>query len=140
MLWPRSGEPRRRFVVDFVTGRIAVMSSCPASSLCHSLPMRSHKFAFRWFMLTHLGRSEALSIGTLPDARVPAHDHRRHRVRLVQRRFEGMPLRRSCNVIDDAVPFSLYLDDVHGSPADRKHLTHLPSSRNRFAGSLPTES
>ena len=26
--------------------------------------------------------------------------------------------------IDDAVPFSLYLDDVHGSPAHRKHLTH----------------
>ena len=26
--------------------------------------------------------------------------------------------------LEDAVPFSLYFDDVHGSPAHRKHLTH----------------
>jgi hypothetical protein len=26
--------------------------------------------------------------------------------------------------IDGAVPFELYLDDVHGSPPHRKHLTH----------------
>ena len=46
-------------------------------------------------------------------------------LRPIQLRFEGVPtaseLRRT---IDDAVPFDLYLDDVHGSPAHRKHLTH----------------
>jgi hypothetical protein len=26
--------------------------------------------------------------------------------------------------IDDAVPFSLYLDDTHGSPEHRQHLTY----------------
>jgi hypothetical protein len=46
-------------------------------------------------------------------------------VRPVQLRFKRIPaapeLKRA---IDDAVPFDLYLDDVHGSPAHRKHLTH----------------
>ena len=46
-------------------------------------------------------------------------------LRPIQLRFDAVPeageLKRA---IDDAVPFSMYLDDVHGSPAHRKHLTH----------------
>ena len=46
-------------------------------------------------------------------------------LRPVQLRFDKMPAARELNrAIDDAVPFSMYLDDVHGSPAHRKHLTH----------------
>ena len=46
-------------------------------------------------------------------------------LRPVQLRFEGLPAAEELKrAIDDAVPFSLYLDDVHGSPAHRKHLTH----------------
>ena len=83
-------------------------------------------FAFRRFTLTHLGRSEALLIGT----RCPEHGEflltiTAATLRPVQLRFEGVPaadeLKRA---IDDAVPFGLYLDDAHGSPAHRKHLTH----------------
>jgi CO/xanthine dehydrogenase FAD-binding subunit len=127
-LWPRSGEPRRVSVVDFVTdnhrnvlapGELLRSISLPAHALCK-------RFAFRRFTLTHLGRSEALLIGT----RCPAHGEflltiTAATLRPVQLRFGAMPaaeeLRRA---IDDAVPFSLYLDDVHGSPAHRKHLTH----------------
>ena len=46
-------------------------------------------------------------------------------VRPIQLSFNDIPdadgLKRA---IDDAVPFSLYLDDVHGSPEHRKHLTY----------------
>jgi hypothetical protein len=46
-------------------------------------------------------------------------------VRPVQLRFEAVPAAEALKrAIDDAVPFLLYLDDAHGSPAHRKHLTH----------------
>jgi CO/xanthine dehydrogenase FAD-binding subunit len=127
-LWPRSGEPRQVSVVDFVTGDHRNVLA--PGELMRSIFLPAHelqkKFAFRRFTLTHLGRSEVLEIGT----RCPEHGEflltiTAATVRPVQLRFEGMPpaaeLKRA---IDDAVPFSLYLDDVHGSPAHRKHLTH----------------
>jgi hypothetical protein len=46
-------------------------------------------------------------------------------VRPVQLCFEGVPAAEELKrAIDDAVPFDLYLDDVHGSPAHRIHLTY----------------
>src|SRR4029077_12873611 len=75
---------------------------------------------------THLGRSEALLIGT----RCPVHGEflltiTASTVRPVQLHFEGMPAAEELKrATDDAVPFSMYLDDVHGSPAHSKHLTH----------------
>jgi CO/xanthine dehydrogenase FAD-binding subunit len=127
-LWPRSGEPRRVSVADFVTGNH--QNVLAPGELMRSIFLPAHalrkKFAFRRFTLTHLGRSEALLIGT----RCPVRGEllltiTAATVRPVQLRFEGMlaaaELKRA---IDDAVPFSMYLDDVHGSPAHRKHLTH----------------
>jgi CO/xanthine dehydrogenase FAD-binding subunit len=127
-LWPRGGDPRRVPVVDFVTGNHRNVLA--PGELLRSIFLPAHalrkKFAFRRFTLTHLGRSEALLIGTS----CPAHGEflltiTAATLRPVQLRFEATPaaeeLRRA---IDDAVPFSLYLDDVHGSPAHRKHLTH----------------
>ena len=83
-------------------------------------------YAFRRFTLTHLGRSEALIIGTRSAEEgkflltITAAT-----VRPFQLPFPAVPsadeLKRA---IDDTVPFSLYLDDVHGSPAHRKHLTY----------------
>jgi CO/xanthine dehydrogenase FAD-binding subunit len=127
-LWPRTGEPRRLPVVDFVTGNH--QNVLAPGELLRSIFLPAHAlrkpFAFRRFTLTHLGRSEALLIGT----RCPAHGEflltiTAATLRPVQLRFEDVPaaadLRRA---IDDAVPSSLYLDDVHGSPAHRKHLTY----------------
>jgi CO/xanthine dehydrogenase FAD-binding subunit len=127
-LWPRGGEPRQVPVVDFVTGNH--QNVLAPGELLRSIFLPAHalrsKFAFRRFSLTHLGRSEVLLIGT----RCGEHGTllltiTAATLRPVQLRFDGVPptaqLRRA---IDAAVPFDLYLDDVHGSPAHRKHLTH----------------
>ncbi len=128
MLWPRRGEPRQVPVVDFVTGNH--QNVLAPGELLRSIFLPAHalrkKFAFRRFTLTHLGRSEALLIGT----RCPEHGAfvltiTAATLRPIQLRFEGVPaaaeLRRA---IEDVVPFGMYLDDVHGSPAHRKHLAH----------------
>jgi CO/xanthine dehydrogenase FAD-binding subunit len=127
-LWPRSGKPRQVPVVDFVTGDH--QNFLAPGELMRSIFLPAHelqkKFAFRRFTLTHLGRSEVLQIGT----RCPKHGEflltiTAATVRPVQLRFESMPTAEELKrAIDDAVPFGLYLDDVHGSPAHRKHLTH----------------
>lgn len=127
-LWPQGGEPRRVAVVDFVTGNH--QNVLAPGELMRSIFLPAHAlrkpFAFRRFTLTHLGRSEALLIGT----RCPATGEFRLTItaatlRPMQLRLQGEPTREDLKrAIDDAVPYSLYLDDVHGSPAHRKHLTH----------------
>jgi len=127
-IWPRSGEPRRVSVVDFVTGNhrnVLAPGELMRSIFLPADALRK-KFAFRRFTLTHLGRSEVLLIGT----RCPVKDRflltiTAATLRPVQLRFQGMPAAEDLKrAIDDAIPFSLYLDDAHGSPAHRKHLTH----------------
>jgi CO/xanthine dehydrogenase FAD-binding subunit len=127
-LWPRSGEPRYLTVVDFVTGNH--QNVLAPGELMRSILLPVHalrkKFAFRRFTLTHLGRSEVLLVGT----RCPDHGEflltiTAATVRPVQLRFEHVPATEELKrAIDDAVPFGLYLDDVYGSPAHRKHLTY----------------
>ncbi len=134
-LWPRCGEPRRVSVVDFVTGNH--QNVLAPGELMRSISLSAHAlrkyFAFRRFTLTHLGRSEALLIGT----RCPMHGEflltiTAATVLPIQLRFERMPAADELeHAIDDAVPFSLYLDDVHGSPAHRKHLTRYFAAQIR---------
>jgi CO/xanthine dehydrogenase FAD-binding subunit len=136
-LWPRGGEPRRVPVVDFVTGNH--QNVLAPGELMRSVFLPAHalrkKFAFRRFTLTHLGRSEALLVGT----RCPAQGRflltiTAATVRPVQLCFDRVPAAEELQrAIDDAVPFGTYLDDVHGSPAHRKHLTHY------FAGQIRSE-
>lgn len=127
-LWPRKGGPRTAPVVDFVTGDHENILG--PGDLLRSIFLPVHalrkRHAFRRFTLTHLGRSEALLVGTL----CPEHGEflltiTAATLRPIQLRFERVPpadeLKRA---IDDAAPFSMYLDDAHGSPAHRKHLTH----------------
>jgi CO/xanthine dehydrogenase FAD-binding subunit len=127
-LWPRDGEPRRVPVVDFVTGDHANVLAPGELLRSVFLPARALRkaFAFRRFTLTHLGRSEALVIGTrCPERGAFLLTITAATLRPVQLRFEAVPgaaeLRRA---IDDAVPPDLYLDDAHGSPAHRRHLSH----------------
>jgi CO/xanthine dehydrogenase FAD-binding subunit len=127
-LWPRGGKPREAAAVDFVTGNHTNILAPGELLRSIRLPASALKkaYAFRRFTLTHLGRSEVLIIGTNGPGKgdflltVTAAT-----VRPMQLSFNGIPdadeLKRA---IDDAVPFSLYLDDVHGSPAHRKHLTY----------------
>jgi CO/xanthine dehydrogenase FAD-binding subunit len=127
-LWPRSGPPRQVPVIDFVTGNH--QNVLAPGELLRSIFLPVHalrkKFAFRRFTLTHLGRSEAIVIGMFS----PKHGEfvlniSAATVRSVQLSFKALPRAEELKrAIDDAVPFSLYLDDVHGSPPHRKQLTH----------------
>ncbi|MGO9108269.1 MAG: FAD binding domain-containing protein [Thermoguttaceae bacterium] len=127
-LWPRGGELRRVPAVDFVTGNhqnVLGPGELLRSIFLPVVALRK-RFAFRRFTLTHLGRSEVLLIGTRGSARgeflltITAAT-----LRPVQLRFEAMPAAAELKrMIDDAVPLAMYLDDVHGSPPHRKHLTY----------------
>jgi CO/xanthine dehydrogenase FAD-binding subunit len=127
-LWPRHRQPRQLPVVDFVTGNHENVLT--PGELLRSIFLPAHalrkKFAFRRFTLTHLGRSEVLLIGT----RGPDHGEFRltitaATVRPVQLCFKELPTEEELKrAIDDDLPLSMYLDDVHGSPSHRKHLTH----------------
>jgi CO/xanthine dehydrogenase FAD-binding subunit len=127
-LWPRQGPPREVAAIDFVTGNNTNVLApgellrsirIPASAL-------SKRFAFRRASLTRFGRSAALLIGTRDDgagdllltitAATP---------RPVQLRFQHIPsaetLRRA---LDERIPDDGYFDDVHGTPAYKRHLTY----------------
>jgi len=136
-LWPRGGTPREVAAVDFVTGNHENVLGPGELLRSIHLPAEalSRAFAFRRASLTHLGRSAVLLIGTRSAATnavlltVSAAT-----ARPVQLRFDGLPsapeLRRA---LDAAIPDSLYFDDVHGSPAYRRHLTRY------FAEQVRTE-
>jgi CO/xanthine dehydrogenase FAD-binding subunit len=136
-LWPRGGQPRQVPVVDFVTGNH--QNVLAPGELLRSIFLPAHalgkRFAFRRFTLTHLGRSEVLLIGT----RCTAHGEfvltiTAATLRPIQLTFERMPAAAELKrAIDNAAPPDMYLDDVHGSPAHRKHMTHY------FAGQICSE-
>ena len=98
-------------------------ASCCAASTFPSAAL-AKSFAFRRSELTHLGRSRVLLIGTRAKPgggltlTVTAAT-----MRPVQLAFDGSPARPTLrDAIDAAIPENLYLDDVHGSPAHRRHL------------------
>jgi CO/xanthine dehydrogenase FAD-binding subunit len=127
-LWPRHGEPRQVPVVDFVTGNH--QNVLAPGELLRSVFLPAHAlrrpFAFRRFTLTHLGRSEVLLIGTrCPERGAFVLTITAATLRPIQLRFAGVPAAADLKrAIDDAVPAGMYLDDPHGSPAHRKHLTY----------------
>ena len=127
-LWPRNGKPREVPVVEFVTGNHTNVLAPGELLRSIHLPATALKktFAFRRFTLTHLGRSEVLLIGTrCREKQTFLLTITAATLRPVQLRFESAASPREVRkAIDDAVPFELYLDDTHGSPAHRQHLTY----------------
>jgi CO/xanthine dehydrogenase FAD-binding subunit len=127
-LWPCNGKPREAPVVEFVTGNHTNVLAPGELLRSIHLPVTALKktFAFRRFTLTHLGRSEVLLIGTRsPEQQSLLLTITAATLRPVQIRFEsGASPREVKEAIDDAVPFDLYLDDAHGSPAHRQRLTY----------------
>jgi CO/xanthine dehydrogenase FAD-binding subunit len=127
-VWPRHSGPRQIPVVDFVTGNH--QNVLAPGELLRSVSLPAHalrkKIAFCRFTLTHLGRSEALLIGT----RCPEHGEFVLTItaatqRPIQLRFENVPAAAGLKrALDDAVLSGMYLDDAHGSPAHRKKLTY----------------
>jgi CO/xanthine dehydrogenase FAD-binding subunit len=126
-IWQRDGGEHNVGVVDFVTGvnenilepgDLLRSIELPASAL--------HKqTSFRRMSLTHMGRSSVLLIGTLcPREGNFALTITAATVRPVRIEFPQVPAAdqlqsRLRELISDA----LYFDDVHGTPAYRKHLT-----------------
>jgi len=134
-LWPRSGKPREVPMIEFVTGnRANVLAPGELLRSIH-LPATALKknFAFRRFTLTHLGRSEVLLIGTrCPEQGTFLLTITAATLRPVQIQFKNIPTAEDLKeAIDDAVPPDLYLDDPHGSPAHRRHLTYYYSEQIR---------
>ena len=127
-LWPRGGAPRQVAAADFVTGNN--QNVLRPGELLRSIHLPAEAlgktFAFRRASLTHLGRSAVLLIGT--------RSHRTGAVLLtvtaatahpVQLRFPRPPLADELRLaLDAGIPDALYFDDVHGSPAYRRHLTY----------------
>ena len=126
-LWPRDAPPRDVTAVDFVTGNHA--NVLRPGELLRSIKIPAaalaKRFAFRRSSLTQLGRSAALVIGTQDRAKrellitITASTPRP-----VQLSFGQMPsaidMRRA---IDAQILADGYFDDVHGSPAYKRHIT-----------------
>jgi hypothetical protein len=115
-------------MIEFVTGNHANVLAPGELLRSIHLPAAALKktFAFRRFTLTHLGRSEALLIGTrCPESGVMLLTITASTLRPVQLRFEKTPSGEAVrSAIDVAASIDDYLADTHGSPAHRQHLTY----------------
>ena len=126
-LWPRDGAPREVLAANFVTGNHANVLAPGELLRSIRLPAEalSKRFAFRRSSLTHLGRSAVLLIGTRAQAGDLILTISAATAHPVQLRFNGNPTEAELrHAIDAGVPDALWFDDVHGSPAHRKHLTY----------------
>jgi hypothetical protein len=76
--------------------------------------------------MTQEGRSTALLIGTLcPDRGDFALSVTAATIRPIRLEFPGLPDQQQLQgAIHDVIPADRYLDDVHGTPAYRQHLTY----------------
>ncbi|TQS40829.1 FAD binding domain-containing protein [Cryptosporangium phraense] len=117
------GGRRRVAVTDFVTGdgttdlrdgEFLRSVFLPSAAL-------SGRTAFRQGSLHPLGRSAALVVGRI-DSEALILTITASTTRPVQLRFAHLP---SADEVRAAIPDDLWLDDVHGRPAWRRHLTHL---------------
>jgi CO/xanthine dehydrogenase FAD-binding subunit len=124
-LWPRDAAPRSVEAKDFITGVHANVLG--AGELLRAIRIPAHvmqkRYAFRRASLTHLGRSSVLLVGTI-GADELLLTVTAATIRPVQLRFDRLLSETALrDAIDAAIPMELYLDDVHGSPAHRRHLT-----------------
>jgi CO/xanthine dehydrogenase FAD-binding subunit len=126
-IWPRSGGERRVPVVDFVTGNnqnvlgpgdLLRSIELPASAL-------RKRASFRRMSLTKEGRSTALLIGTRdPVTGSWALTVTAATLRPVRLAFASAATTEQVQArLREAIPDTQYLDDPHGTPAYRKHLT-----------------
>jgi CO/xanthine dehydrogenase FAD-binding subunit len=122
------GAERGVAVTDFVTGDhrnvlgqgdLLVAIELPRSAL-------RKRTSFRRMSLTKLGRSSVLLIGTIdPADGIFLLTITASTVRPIQLRFGTPPDRKELDErLRAAIPDAVYHNDVHGSSAYRKHLTH----------------
>jgi CO/xanthine dehydrogenase FAD-binding subunit len=129
VIWDRDGGERRVPVEQFVTG-VQQNVLAPGDLLrAIELPLAvlRARTSFRQISLSRLGRSAVLLIGT----RVPGEDSfmltvTAATVRPLRLEFAALPSESELRArLTAAIPDPLYVDDVHGTPAYRKHMTYL---------------
>ena len=121
------GASRTVPVADFVTGdgknclapgELLRSVHLPASAL-------SSRVAFRRLSLSNLGRSGVLLIGRLDGGSALVLTVTAATKRPVQLRFRQLPEAPGlAAALEDAIPDSLYHDDIHGLPAWRRDMTY----------------
>jgi len=127
-------------VVDFVTGNnrnilrpgdLLRSITLPASAL-------RKRAAMRRFSMTNLGRSSIFLIATLcPETGGFVLTVTASTFRPVQIRFASLPSHEALTLaLLEAIPDDQYFNDVHGTPAYRKHMTHYYAAqlRDELAG------
>ncbi len=126
-IWQREGAERRVRVVDFVTG--VNRNALGPGDLLRSIDLPAYALrrqtSLRRMSLTHLGRSSVLLIGTLcPREGSMALTITAATARPVRIEFPGVPAADEVrSKLREAIPDAWYVDDVHGAPDYRKHLT-----------------
>jgi CO/xanthine dehydrogenase FAD-binding subunit len=134
-LWPRGGGAREVAAIDFVTGNHD--NVLRPGELLRTIHIPRHalakRFASRRSSLTHLGRSTVFLIGTQsPDADDLLLTITAATPRPVQLHFDHAPSSEALrNAIAAMIPDDGYFDDVHGSPAYRRHLTYYYAEQIR---------
>lgn len=136
-LLARDGSSRTVAAIDFVTGNNQNILTPGELLRSIHLPVSAltKRFAIRRGTLTQLGRSAALLVGTQAHAggdmllTITAATPRPIQLRLQQDTSEAA-LRHA---LDTAIPAENYFDDVNGTPAYKRHLTH------HFAQEIRTE-
>jgi CO/xanthine dehydrogenase FAD-binding subunit len=122
-IWSPDGRERQVAVTDFVTGagRNALAPGELLRQIDISAEALNRRTAFRQISLSPLGRSGALVIGTLARDGAFTLTVTASTPRPVRLGFPALPaaaaLRAAAETIDT------YYDDIHGTPAWRRHMT-----------------
>ncbi len=137
-LWAADGSERQVTVTDFVRGPL--QNVLQPGELLRSifLPAEalSRRTAFRQISLAPLGRSGALVIGTLARDGQFVLTITASTPRPVKLAFDSMPSANGLRArIESAIPADGWYDDVHGSPAWRRHMSlHFADEIRRELG------
>lgn len=120
------GSRRRVAVTDFVVdeGVTVVRPGEFLRSILLPAAAVAGRTAYRQHSLHHLGRSATLLVGRLDDDGTFVLTVTAATRRPVQLRFRSIPSVADLrSALTDAIPDALWVDDVHGLPAWRRHLT-----------------
>jgi CO/xanthine dehydrogenase FAD-binding subunit len=126
-VWQPDGTERSIPVIEFVTGVHTNVLGPGELLRSIDLPISAlrKRSSFRRMSLTHLGRSSVLLIGTQnPETKSWALTVTAATIRPIRLEFSGaLESDQLRSALKAAIPDVLYLDDAHGTPAYRKHLT-----------------
>ncbi|MCC6313411.1 MAG: FAD binding domain-containing protein [Thermomicrobiales bacterium] len=126
-IWRRDGTTEMLPVAEFVTG--SHENALRPGDLLRAMHLPAtalrKRAALRRMSLTHFGRSTAFPIGTVdPDDGSFLLTVTASTKRPEQLAFDALPTASELRErLHEAIPDARYHDDVHGTPAYRKHLT-----------------